>query len=125
MLREGFVPDLISSDIHCMSIDGPAFDALTTLNKLLALGVEFNDALAATTSNAAKVIGRPDLGRVQVGDIANLAVFTRDGGAHPLVDATGEILEYQDALSCMHLIARGALHTSDTTNSAQLNSEGL
>jgi dihydroorotase len=124
MLREGFVPDLISSDIHCMSIDGPAFDALTTLNKLLALGVEFNDALAATTSNAAKVIGRPDLGRVQVGDIANLAVFTRDGGAHPLVDATGEILEYQDALSCTHLIARGALHTSDTTNSAKLNSKG-
>ncbi|WP_206188463.1 amidohydrolase family protein [Parasedimentitalea denitrificans] len=115
MLREGFVPDLISSDIHCMSIDGPAFDALTTLNKLLALGVNFDKALAATTTTPAKIIGCPELGRIQIGSTANIAVFNRNGGAHSLTDATGETIEFDKALRCSHLIARGVVHTGQTS----------
>ena len=39
MLKQGFLPDVISSDIHVVSIDGPAYDLLTTMSKFLALGV--------------------------------------------------------------------------------------
>jgi dihydroorotase len=31
MLQQGFLPDVISSDIHVVSIDGPAYDLLTTM----------------------------------------------------------------------------------------------
>ncbi len=115
MLDEGFVPDLISSDIHCMSVDGPAFDALTTLNKLLALGVEFEQALAATTSNPANVIGHPELGCITEGDVANIAIFRRSGKEQVLVDAAGEKIKYSDGLSCSHLIVRGMLQEGETT----------
>lgn len=115
MLAEGFVPDLISSDIHCMSIDGPAFDALTTLNKLLALGVDFDQTLAATTSNPAKAIGRPDLGRIAVGDIANIAIFEKSGQPNPLVDATGEVIHFSEGLTCSHLIVRGEFYTEENS----------
>ena len=38
MLEQGFKPDTISSDIHCLSAKGPVFEQLTTLSKFLALG---------------------------------------------------------------------------------------
>jgi hypothetical protein len=40
MLAHGFLPDVISSDVHILSIDGPAFDLLTTMSKFLVLGVD-------------------------------------------------------------------------------------
>ncbi|MDA7963651.1 amidohydrolase/deacetylase family metallohydrolase [Ruegeria sp.] len=109
MVDAGFVPDLISSDIHCMSINGPAYDVLTTMNKLLALGVSFDAALAATTSRPAGIIGHPELGRIEVGQTANIAVLKADGGAFPLFDVSGEHIDFEGAFSCQHLIARGAL----------------
>ena len=39
MLANGFIPDCISSDVHAMCIDGPAFDLLTTMSKFLCLGL--------------------------------------------------------------------------------------
>ena len=35
MLANGFQPDTISSDIHVLCIDGPAFDQVTTMSKFL------------------------------------------------------------------------------------------
>ena len=40
MLAAGFLPDVISSDVHVISIEGPAFDLLTTMSKFLCLGVD-------------------------------------------------------------------------------------
>ena len=107
MLAEGFVPELISSDIHCLSVNGPAFDVLTTLNKLLALGVDFDKALAASTSRPAQAIGKPDLGRISEGETANIAVFVRSDETQTLVDAVGEEVTFSAGLKCEHLIARG------------------
>src|SRR4029450_2428900 len=39
MLAAGFLPDVISSDVHVISIEGPAFDLLTTMAQVLCLGV--------------------------------------------------------------------------------------
>ena len=39
MLANGFLPDTISSDVHALCIDGPAFDQVTTLSKFLCLGM--------------------------------------------------------------------------------------
>jgi dihydroorotase len=39
MLEARFLPDAISSDVHTLSISGPAFDQLVTMSKFLALGM--------------------------------------------------------------------------------------
>ena len=109
MVAEGFTPDLISSDIHCMSVDGPAHDVLTTLNKIVAVGVEFEAALAATTERPATVIGQPQLGRIRVGEPANIAVLRRQPEPAKLVDVTGESLRLEGAFGCQQLILNGAL----------------
>jgi predicted amidohydrolase len=36
MLEAGFLPDAISSDVHTLSVNGPAFDQLVTMLKFLS-----------------------------------------------------------------------------------------
>lgn len=107
MLAEGFVPDLISSDIHSLSVNGPAYDLLTTINKMIALGVDQTTALAAGSANPAKVIGRPNLGRIAVGDEANVAVLKWRDEPWTFRDAAGEGLDVSTRLVCDRLIVRG------------------
>ena len=48
MLANGFYPDTISSDVHTLCIEGPAFDQVTTLSKFLCMGMPLSDVIAAT-----------------------------------------------------------------------------
>ena len=41
LINAGYQPDVISSDIHQLSINGPLFDMPTCLSKFLALGMTF------------------------------------------------------------------------------------
>ncbi len=43
MLANGFEPDTISSDVHQLCINGPAFDQVTTMSKFLCLGMNLDD----------------------------------------------------------------------------------
>ena len=58
LLAAGFRPDVISSDVHVLNIDGPAFDLLTTLSKFLVLGVDLNALVSAVTTAPASAIRR-------------------------------------------------------------------
>lgn len=107
MLADGFVPELISSDIHSLSVDGPAFDVLTTVNKLIALGVDVEAALRAATEAPAQTIGHPELGRIRRGDEANLAVLKWSEAPWNFLDATREQLNVERRLTCAGLIVRG------------------
>lgn len=75
MLAAGFRPDTISSDIHCLSIDGPVYDQLTTLSKFHALGMTLAEVIDCSTRNAADAIGRPDLGRLTAGAEADISIL--------------------------------------------------
>src|SRR5215472_4658517 len=68
MLANGFYPDTISSDVHVLCIDGPAFDQVTTMSNL-CMGMPFADVVAASTVNAAMVLRRPELGSLRPGSV--------------------------------------------------------
>ena len=75
MLAAGFLPDVISSDVHVISIEGPAFDLLTTMSKFLCLGVDLPTVIKLSTGNAAAAINRPDLGTLKVGGVGEATVI--------------------------------------------------
>ena len=50
MLANGFLPDVISSDVHTLSIDGPAFDLLTTMSKFLSSACRSRRVIRAATT---------------------------------------------------------------------------
>ncbi len=90
MLAAGFLPDVISSDVHVISIEGPAFDLLTTMSKFLCLGVDLPTVIKLATSNAAAAIKRPDLGTLKVGSIGEATVIDVAKGTFDYADSIGE-----------------------------------
>jgi dihydroorotase len=92
MLAGGFMPDTISSDIHALCIDGPAFDQTTTLSKFLCLGVSLPDVIRASTVNAAQALRRPELGTLAPGAVGDASLLTVEEGRFDYVDVVGEVL---------------------------------
>jgi dihydroorotase len=90
MLANGFYPDTISSDIHALCIDGPAFDQVTTLSKFLCMGMPLSDVIAATTVNAAMALRRPELGSLKVGSAGDATLISIREGRFDYVDVVGE-----------------------------------
>ena len=93
MLANGFVPDTISSDVHKLCINGPAFDQVTTMSKFLCLGVPLADVIAASTVNAAFALKRPELGSLKPGSVGDATILSVKEGRFDYVDVVGEHLE--------------------------------
>jgi dihydroorotase len=92
MLAAGFKPDVISSDVHVLSINGPAFDLLQTLAKFHALGMSLPEVVACATTNAARAIRRPDLGTLQVGSVGEASIFEMRDEPAEHTDVVGEVI---------------------------------
>ncbi len=75
MLANGFYPDTISSDVHILCINGPAFDQVTTMSKFLCMGMPFPDVVAASTVNAAMALRRPELGSLKPGSVGDATLL--------------------------------------------------
>jgi len=92
MLDNGFLPDTISSDVHALCINGPAFDQVTTMSKFLCLGMPLPDIIAASTVNAAFALRRPELGSLKPGSVGDATVLSIKDGRFDYVDVVGEHL---------------------------------
>jgi dihydroorotase len=92
MLDHGFKPDTISSDVHALCINGPAYDQVTTLSKFLELGMPLDEVIAASTVNAAKALDRPELGALKPGSVGDASILSLKDGAFPLEDVRGEVV---------------------------------
>ncbi len=82
MLAAGVKPDVISSDIHQMAIQGPMFDLPTTLSKFLNLGLTLPEVIERATSRPAAAMRRPDLGTLKPGSVADVAIFALEEGEY-------------------------------------------
>jgi dihydroorotase len=92
MLANGFSPDTISSDVHQLCIDGPAFDQVTTMSKFLCLGVPFGEVIKQTTHNAAFALKRPQLGSLKPGSVGDASILSIKQGKFDYIDVVGEHL---------------------------------
>jgi dihydroorotase len=92
MLANGFPPDTISSDVHTLCIDGPAYDQVTTLSKFLCMGMPLSDVIAASTVNAARALRRPELGSLKVGSVGDATILDIIEGEHRYDDVVGETM---------------------------------
>jgi dihydroorotase len=85
-LAQGILPDVISSDIHQLAVQGPMFDLPTTLSKFLNLGMSLPDVIERATSRPAAAMRRPDLGTLKVGSAADIALFRLEEGEYTFFD---------------------------------------
>jgi dihydroorotase len=89
LVKAGFVPDSISTDIHVSSMNAGMKDMLNVMSKFLALGLPVDDVIRRSTWNPAREIKRDDLGHLSVGAIADVAVLAVPTGKFGFVDMYG------------------------------------
>ena len=107
MIDNNFLPDTISSDVHALCIDGPAYDQVTTLSKFLALGMPLADVIAASTVNAARALNRPELGTLKPGSVGDASVLSLEEGSFPLEDVRGEVVTAGQRLFAKGVVVGG------------------
>jgi dihydroorotase len=107
MLANGFAPDTISSDVHALCINGPAFDQVTTMSKFLCLGMDLSEVIKASTATAAFALKRPELGSLKPGSTGDATILGVDDGAFDYVDVTGEHLTGSQKISSRGVVIGG------------------
>ncbi len=108
MLAAGFLPDVISSDVHQLSVNGPAFDQITTMSKLLSLGMPLVEVIRAGTIAPARAIGRGEIGHLTVGAVGDASILDLAEGAFDYRDVLGETRKGRQRLFASGLVVKGS-----------------
>ena len=107
MLAAGFAPDVISSDVHALSVNGPAFDQLVTMSKFLCLGMALVDVLRASTVAPAAALNRTDIGRLEIGAAGDATLLDLAEGDFEYRDVLGEVRSGRRRLEAKGLVVAG------------------
>ena len=114
MLAGGFAPDIISSDVHVLCIDGPAFDNMETMSKFLVLGMPIPDIVRAVTATPARILKRPDLADLSIGSTGDATVMRIVEGQFTFTDVAGKTRPGRQRFALDSVVLGGALwHTAE------------
>jgi dihydroorotase len=86
MIKAGFIPDSISTDLHITSMNAAMKDELNVADKILALNVSVKDVVAEMTSHPAREIKHEELGNLSEGSVADVAVLRVEKGKFGFTD---------------------------------------
>jgi dihydroorotase len=86
IVKGGYLPDSISTDLHVTSMNNGMKDMLNVADKLLALGETIPQVMAQMTSHPAHEIKQDQLGNLSVGSGADVAAFSVETGTFGFVD---------------------------------------
>ena len=99
-LKEGFLPDSISTDLHIGSMNSGMKDMLNVMDKFLAMGMSLDDVVLRSTWNPAREIRHEDLGHLSVGAPADIVVLRLENGNFGFVDMYGARFRGTQKLTC-------------------------
>jgi dihydroorotase len=108
-IQGGFVPDSISTDLHVRNVHGVVVDMLTTMNKILNIGVPLTEVIRLSTINPAKEIGHPELGHLSEGAEADIAVLKLMEGNFGFVDCGRARMSGNKKLECAMTLRAGEI----------------
>jgi dihydroorotase len=99
-IKQGFLPDSISTDLHTGSMNSGMKDMDNLMSKFLALGLQLKDVVAESTWHPAREIHREDLGNLSPGAGADIAVLRLERGDFGYTDMYGARLKGNQRLIC-------------------------
>lgn len=109
LVRQGFWPDSISTDLHINSHNGAMIDMVTVMSKFLAMGVPLAEVIRQSTTNPATQINRPELGQIAVGSEADIAVLRLSRGDFGYVDVSGGRIPGDQRIGCEITLRAGKI----------------
>lgn len=107
LLRDGFPPDSISTDLHVDSMNAGMKDMLNVGDKFLAIGWPLKDVIAAMTWHPAHEVKQDQLGNLSEGAIADVAVIRMDHGHFGFGDSYNSRVESDKKMVCELTIKDG------------------
>lgn len=106
-VRQGFLPDSISTDLHTGSMNSGMKTMANLMSKFLSLDVPLEEVVKMSTWNPSQQIQRPDLGHLTVGAEADIAVMRVDTGKFGFLDVRNARFEGTKLLVPELTIRRG------------------
>jgi dihydroorotase len=86
MIKQGFKPDSISTDLHVGSMNSATKDILNVASKFMAIGLTLQEVVADMTAHPAHEIKHDELGNLSVGSVADVAVLSIQKGRFGFTD---------------------------------------
>lgn len=110
IMKAGFYPDSISTDLHTGSMNAGMKDMLNVMDKFLAMGMSLDDVILRSTWNPAKEIRHEELGNLSVGSVADVAVLRVEKGKFGFVDMDGARMDGTQKLNAELTIKDGKVY---------------
>ena len=107
MMKNGFAPDVISSDVHLTSIGGPAYNMLITMSKFLEMGVSLKEVIRMSTINPARAARLDDRGTLGQGLLGDATVLEIEDGDFTFEDVMGLKMKSKQQLACRGIVLGG------------------
>ncbi|MEP7361770.1 MAG: amidohydrolase/deacetylase family metallohydrolase [Acidobacteriota bacterium] len=108
-IQQGFLPDTISTDLHKTSIMLPRSTMTNVMSKFLAMGLTLDQVIERSTVNPAKAIRRPELGSLEEGGVADIAVLEVRKGQFALLDSGHAKLTTDKEIRCVLTVRNGEI----------------
>jgi dihydroorotase len=86
MIKQGFKPDSLSTDLHVGSMNSATKDILNVASKFMAIGMSLPEVVAGMTAHPAREIRHEELGNLSVGSVADVAVLSIQKGRFGFTD---------------------------------------
>jgi dihydroorotase len=99
MMKQGFIPDSISTDLHIGSMNSGMKDMLNVMGKFLAMGMSLDEVIRRSTWNPAREIHHEELGNLSVGSPADVTVLRLEKGKFGFTDMYGARLDGTEKLT--------------------------
>jgi len=106
-MKEHFLPDSISTDLHTSSMNAGTKDMLNIMSQFMAMGLSLDDAIRRSTWNPAREIRQESLGNLSVGAPADVAVLSVQTGKFGFADMYGARLKGTKRLQCELTLRNG------------------
>lgn len=107
--RDGFGPDTLSTDLYLANVNGPVVNLLNIMSKYMAIGMDLYTLIDKVTYRAAKAIGHEELGSLDIGSCADVAIIRKLEGRYGFTDCGNAKLEASAKLDCVATIREGRM----------------
>ena len=106
-IKQGFLPDSISTDLHIGSMNSGMKNILNVMGKFLAMSLSPDQVIQWTTWNPAREIHHEELGNLSIGAIADVSVLRLQQGHFGFTDMYGARMDGTQKFICEMTVKGG------------------
>ena len=100
LMKAGFIPDSISTDLHTGSMNAGMKDMLNVMGKFLVMGMSLDEVVRRSTWHPAREIQLEQYGHLSVGAPGDIAVLRVEKGKFGFLDPEGRRIDGGQRLAC-------------------------